>query len=292
MRSMLERADADYRATARRALAEDVYFPRFDRALPFHFDIFSFRTPFGRTDLTAAFAIPAEAVAANRVESGHVYPIALSVILYDTVQGTVTRQDTVHRIRTDRLLGTGEFLRPHVVQPVISSEHTVYRVVVRNPLVGAGTIYAGDTRIRDLGGQNLLISDLVLAEPDSTGDWIRGDLRLALTLPRTFRPGRPFQLFYEVYNLSAGAGYRTQLRVDPIDRGGLFNRVKRLFGGGPPHIDLRFEDTAAPDADGVVQEIRDMGTDLPPGRYRMRLTITDSQSGLSAETETTFDVIG
>jgi hypothetical protein len=290
VRSILERADADYRATARRALAEDVYFLRFDRPLPFHFDIFSFRTPFGRTDLTAAFAIPAEAVAATSVDDAYVYPLEISVILYDTLQGTVTRRDTTQRIRTDRLLGAGEFLRPHVVQPVIASEHTVYRVVVRNPLVDGGTIYAGGTRIRDLGGQGLLISDLVLAEPDSAGDWVRGDLRLALTLPRTFRPDRPFQLFYEVYNLAEGARYRTRLLVDPIDRGGLLGRVRGLFGGGPPRVDLRFEDTAEPDADGVIQEIRDMGTDLPPGRYRMHLTVTNLETGDTAETETTFEV--
>jgi hypothetical protein len=291
VRSMLERADADYRATARRALAEDVHFPRFDRPVPFHFDIFSFRTPFGRTDLTTAFAVPADAVAASPTDNGYVYPIELSVILYDTLQGTVTRRDTVQRIQTDRLLGAGEFLRPHIVQPVIASEHTVYRVVVRSPIVNGGTVYSGGTRIRELGGPGLLISDLVLAEPDSAGDWIRGSLRLALTLPRTFQPGRPFQLFYEVYNLAADTPYRTQLRVDPIDRRGIFDRVKSLFGGGPPRIDLRFEDTAEPDGDGVIQEIRDMGSDLPPGRYRMRLTVTSLTTGEIAETETTFDVV-
>jgi hypothetical protein len=63
-----------------------------------------------------------------------------------------------------------------------------------------------------------------------------------------------------------------------------------LFGGGPPRVDLRFEDTAEPDVDGVIQEIRDMGTDLPPGRYRMLLTITNLETGDTGETETTFEV--
>jgi len=292
VRSIVERADADYRREARLALQADVHYPRFDRPIPFWFDLFSFRTPFGRTDLTAAFAVPADAIAAAEQGDAWVYPLEISVILLDTLQGTVTRRDTLREMVTARLLGSGEFLRPHVVVPVVASEHTVFRVVVRSPIVGTGSVYAGATRIRELGGPGLLVSDLVLAEPDSTGDWVRGNRRLALTLPRRFRPGRPFRLFYEVYNLGAGAAYGTHLEVAPAQSGGLFGRLRSLLGFGAARVDLRFEDRAAPGPDGVVQEMRDLGSDLPPGVYRMRVTVTDNATGETAVTETIFEVIG
>ncbi|MCI0433825.1 MAG: hypothetical protein L0271_09245 [Gemmatimonadetes bacterium] len=291
IRSIVERAEADYRREARLALQSDVHHPRFDRPVPFHFDLFSFRTPFGRTDLTAAFAIPAETVAAMESADGYVYPLELSVILLDTLQGTVTRRDTTRAITTTRLLASGEFLRPHIIVPVVPSEHTVFRVVVRSPIVGGGSVYAGATLIRELGGPGLLVSDLVLAEPDTAGDWVRGDQRLALTLPRRFRPGRPFRLFYEVYNLVPESQYRTRVEVGPAQGRGFFGAVKSLFGFGPPTIDLSFDDRAAPGADGVVQELRDLGTDLPPGTWRMRVTVTDVASGATAVAETIFEVI-
>ncbi len=288
----VESVDAEYRRQARQALASDVYVARYDRELPFHFDVFTFRAPFGRTDLTAAFAIPAEGAAALEEQGRRVYPVALSIILQDTLTDDVTRRDTLVRIATAQPLHAGDFLRAHVTLPVLPSDNTVYRVVARSPVVDAGSVFTGTTRLKDYTGAGLQVSDLVLASPDSAGDWERGDLKLAVTLPRRFQPGHPFTLFYEIYNLAADAPYRTHLTVDPVQGGGALGSVKRLFGGGPPHIDLRFEDRARPDVTGALQELRRLGTDLPPGRYRMRITVTGVQTGERAESETVFEVVG
>ena len=93
--------DADYRQDARRALSSDVYHVQFDRGIDFHYDLFAFRTPFGRTDLTAAFAVRSSDLASIDAGDGRVtYPVLLSVVLIDTLSGEVTRRDTLQRIES------------------------------------------------------------------------------------------------------------------------------------------------------------------------------------------------
>jgi hypothetical protein len=293
IRSLIERVDADYRHDVRRSLGTDVQHARFERGLEFHHDLFAFRTPFGRTDLTAAFAVRVGDLAG--VEAGAdrlVYPLLVSVILIDTLTDEVTRRDTLQRIEVAAAPAPDDWVRTHVEVPVVASEHTVYRVAVRSPAIGAGSLETGGARLRDLGGRGLLLSDLVLAAPDSAGDWVRGATRLALTLPRRYPPGRPFTLFYEVYNLPADARYRTHLRVEAAGRGGALSRIRGLFGGGGPKIDVRYEDVASPDADGVIQEVRRVDPGLPPGRYRMRVVIENTVTGETAESIAEFEVTG
>lgn len=288
---MVENVDADYRRDARRTLESDTYTARFDRALPFHYDLFAFRAPFGRTDLTAAFAVPADAAAAVEEGDRRVYPIAVSVILIDTLTDEVLRRDTLMRVTPQMATDSASYLRGYVTMPVAPSEDIVYRVVVRSTPIGAGAVYAGDTRLKDYTGFGLQISDLVLATPDGNGGWSRGDLNLDVTLPRRFRPDHPFTLFYEIYNLEADDPYRTHLTVEPAGGGGIFGGIKRLLGFGGPRIDLRFEDIARLSPDGSVRELRDLGSDLPPGEYRMTLTVTDARTGEEAESQTIFQVV-
>lgn len=293
IRSLIERADAKYRQEAGRTMGVDVFRARFDRTVEFHHDVFAFRTPFGRTDLTAAFAVRAGDLATVEGRAGGVvYPLLVSVILIDTLTAEVTRRDTLQRIEASAPLAADSYVRTHVTLPVVPSEHTVYRVTVRSPAIGAGDVRSGGARIREFGGSSLQVSDLVLAAPDSAGDWVRGATRLSLTLPRRYPPGRAFTLFYEVYNLPADAVYRTHVRVESAAGGGAFSRIRGLFGGGGPRIDVRYEDVASPDADGVIQEVRRVDTGLPAGRYRMRVVIENAVTGETAESVAEFEVEG
>lgn len=290
IRSVLENAEAEYRQTARRALATDTYYPHWDHPLAYAYDLFSFRTPYGRTDLTAAFAIPAAQLAPVEAGGRTGYLVRVSVILLDTLQGRVTRKDTIQFLPSVVPPADG-FVRTHVMLPVVPSTNTVHRVVVVDGAQpGAGGIYGGAVRLRDFSGGGLMVSDIVLAAPDSAGDWQRGDLRLALALPRRFAPERPFTVFYEVYNLEPDVPFHTRITVDPTDRGGIFNRLKGLLGFGPNRIDLQFDGTANPDENGVQQQVRRVASELPPGSYRMRITVTDTGTRHSATTETTFQV--
>ena len=286
VRSILERADADYRQSARRALRTDTHQRTWAEALAFHSDVFTFRTPFARTDVTAAFAVPTRQLEAVAGSGGREYVLDLSLILTDTLQDLVTRIDTT---RTVRVASADEpFVRTHVTMPVVPSEHTTFRLVASDAVGNAGAVEEGSVRLRDYAGSRLQLSDVVLALPDSAGDWQRGPVELALLLPRSFGPDRPFTVFYEIYNLPADAAYVTEVTVTPAGGRGLLGRI---FGGGRDRIRLRFEGVAKPGADGVVQEIRELAGDLPAGRYRLEIEVTHRVTGESAGTATEFTVL-
>lgn len=303
VRSLLETVDADYRRGARAALRTDTHELRFTGDVAFHHDVFSFRTALERTDLTAAFAIPAAQIEALSGSGGTEFALRVSVILHDTLQDVVTRHDTTRRVRRDttQRIGRGagadisgavardEHVRLHITLPVVPSEHTVYRLVVEDEVSGRGRMETGGAVLRDYSGRDLVVSDVVLALPDSAGDWIRGDMRFALALPRSFAPERPFTVFYEVYNIEGGAPYSTRITVEALERTGIGARIGRIFGGSASRIDLSFDDVARLSTDGVLQESRRVASDLPAGRYRMVVAVTSG--GQTARTETVFSVV-
>jgi hypothetical protein len=289
VRSLLEMADAEYRPGAREAMRSDSYVPTWTADLPYYSDVFTFRTPEARTDLTAAFAIPAAGIEPRALQDGVEYAVRLSVIVTDTLLDVVTRRDTTHRMRFARALRDDELLRTSVSLNVQPSDDAMYRLVAGDSASGRGRMETGSSTIRDYADSGLMVSDIVLAHPDSVGEWKRGDATFALALPRQFEEERPFTVYYEVYNLSADAPYSTRIVVEPTERRGFFSRLGSLFGGGGAAINVRFDDVADPDADGVVAETRRLATDLAAGTYRMVVTIS-TPGGESAVSESTFTV--
>jgi hypothetical protein len=54
-------------------------------------------------------------------------------------------------------------------------------------------------------------------------------------------------------------------------------------------VDVRFDDVAQPDVNGVVAQTRRLASDLGQGTWRMTVTVT-TPDGASATTESTFTV--
>ena len=291
IRSVMERIDADYRRGARAAVARDTHERTFTGELAFHHDIFSFRTPEGRTEVTAGFAIPARDLTAAASVNGTEYAVRLSLIMVDTLIDVVTRADTLQRITLPRAIAADGFLRTHLTLPVLPSEHVSYRLVVEDAGSGRGRMEPGTRAVRDFLRAGPLISDIVLAHPDSTGTWRRGNQAFALALPRRFAAERPFEVYYELYNVPADEPYTTRITVRPATGAGIGGRVRGLFGGGGAAVDVRFDDVARPDAEGAVREARRLATDLRAGRYLMTIEVT-LRSGARVTTETVFTVDG
>ena len=281
---------AELRAAILDALRTDSDRPRFTRELPFYYDIYSFRGPEGRTELTAALAIPGEMMTPVSAPEGAIYALSVSFIVIDTLHQRVSRTDTTFHFRADRFLGAGEYLRTHLRVAAPPSAATVHRLVVVGNAAEPeqGQVYGGESPVPSYAGDSLMISSIVLAESDR-GTWQRGGIELGLVPPRQFRPGVPLHVFYEVYNLPAGAAYTTEILLEPTERG-LLSRIAGALGLGGGQIRLSFAGQAATAPDGTLQELRHVTPSIGPGRYRLRITVTHPATRTSATRETLFTV--
>ena len=291
VRSILASSESDYRQGAREALRTDSYRRAYEDSIPYMYDIFTMRSPFARTELTAVLAVPSRSLVPLLGSAGTRYGLRIGVILMDTLQNSVTRLDTTVVIDEGRLLAPSDYVRTHVTLPVIPSAHTMYKISAEDIVSGRGALVDGVHSLRDYSSSDrLLVSDIVLAIPDSAGEWKRGPQRLALALPRAFEPARPFTVFYEVYNFQPGEAYSTRITVTPGNEKGAGRRILGIFGTKGPAVDVTFDGVAQPDTNGVVQEIRKVASDLAPGTYRLSVQVTGKSSGRTAATETVFTV--
>ncbi|MGD8277033.1 MAG: hypothetical protein PVH00_03355 [Gemmatimonadota bacterium] len=281
---------AEVRRDARAALASDSDRPFFGNSLPFIYDLVAFRGDYGRTDLTAAVALPARALHPTATSSGTRWSIDVSSIVVDTDERRIVRADTSLVIREDGAGTPDDIVLATLAVPVVPGQHLAHRLVVRDRAdTTSGGMLGRVIDIPDFAGDSLMLSDVVLAAPGETGSFRRGSVALRLVPTREYRGGA-FDVFYEVYNLPADHAYATEVRIDRAG-GGIGRAIKRLFGGGGPQVRLRFQGVAQPEPDGVVREIRSVESELSPGRYRIRITLTDDVTGRAVTRERPFTVI-
>jgi hypothetical protein len=274
---------AGHRQAAFDALETDSDYPAFTRDLPFFFDLYTFRGEPGKTSVVAAVAVPFDKLTPKASD----YRLDVSLILADTASRRVIRQDDSLTLAT-KSVNINDLFRLHVELLSPPSRSTVQRVIVSDPSEpGVGQLYGGPFPIPDYSGTRLMISDIVLAEPTPTGRWRRGEVALALVPTGYFRGGS-FNIFYEIYNLAVESPYSTEIVIEPI-RTSAGDKLKGLFGG-KGKMTLRFDGVASSTKDGVLQELRRVDAPLPPGRYRMKVTVTKPETRETATAERTFAV--
>ena len=283
-----EIASTNYRAAAREFLRTDSQPLNFTKDLPFYFDLYTFRGHAGRTSVVAAVAVPVEKLQKSVAALHPAYRIDLSLILVDTASRKVIRQDDSVAITATRAFKNDDLFRMHVEVAVPPSRTTVQRVIVSDPSEpGIGQLYGGPFLIPDYGAPKLMLSDVVLAEPRVEGRWRRGDVALALVPTGRFKGGS-FRVFYEIYNIEKNTAYSTEIEIEPLQRSA-GRKLKELFGAAKRGISLKFDGVALDVRDGALQELRQVEAPLPPGKYRMRITVRTAD-GATARGERLFVV--
>lgn len=254
----------------------------FENQLEYFYDFYSFRGDSGRSALTVAFVIPTDQLRAFLTDSAVVYGVRVSAMVVDTLTREVARVDTMQYYRSARAVPPESYLRTYVQLPVRPSEHSVYRLIVRDAAApGTGALFGGPVEVRSFAGPAVELSDLVVTG-SGAGRWTRGETVLPLTPASAFVSGEPLTLFYEIYNLGPDVPYRTEIQLRPEDPG-LMDRVLGVLRPGSRSLRLSFDAVTPSGADaGAVQEVRTLSADLRPDRYRLTITVTDLGTGEQA----------
>jgi hypothetical protein len=251
------------------------------RPLPFLYDLYTFRGDAG-TLVVAAYAVEAGELEREHVGGGVRYRFDVSLVLNDTnLRSVLSRHDSVYvdvprPLTREHLLFTTVELES---RPSVTMLQRVYMYNATAP--GIGQFYSTPFTVPDYSGRDLMLSDIVLGQPDTDGGWRRGDLAVAILPGRQFR-GSAFDVYYEIYNLKRGSAYRTEIRIERLNVDGAV--------AGAPLVRLSFGGEARAGAGGAVQELRRVESLLPRGRYLMTITVTDTAGRRSASRERAFEV--
>jgi hypothetical protein len=245
------------------------------------FDIYTFKGADRQTDIVAALAVQAARMQSQTLTNGEKrYSVKASVIVFDTATRTVFRKDSSFEAQSIDAATRGSLVLGNLQFPATPAPGMVHRVSVADAYVPArGHLYGGPLKVPDYSGDTLMISDIVLAAPDSVGTFKRGDVSLTLVPWQVF-PRGDFRLFYELYNVSPGNTYTTELIVQSTARSTL-GAIRSLFGNRPL-ISLRFDDVA-PVNTTLIQQVRSARADLEPGEYKLTVRITDKRTGQKIE---------
>lgn len=253
------------------------------RPLPFFYDLYTFRGPAGRTTVVASFSVPAERLQHETIRGEARYRFDVTLVLADTLLRSVFRTDDSVFVRSPHSLPGEHLIHTYIEVQASPSYHTLERVIMSDATTpGIGQLYSAPFLIPDYGGSRLMLSDVVLGQPDPTADWKRGGVSLAL-LPTSRLPGSSFGVYYEIYNLPSEDRYSTELTIERVDDTGV-----RVDGGGV--VRTRFAGEAAPGPDGSVPELRNVGASLGEGRYRLTVRVTDEDNGQTATRGRIFEV--
>ena len=264
------------RQESMRALEQESPRLPFREPIPAFFDFYMFRSADGGTDVVTPIVVPAAAGAAQ--------PLEVLVSFADEGGGVARREATSSSLITEvhqSILSSGEgwgvtYLTT-VVEPAASA---AFRVVVRDPLdPDAGGIWGGTVPIRAFDGPGLQMSDVVVAG-SGPSSWNRGSTRLFLLPARSFQPGTPVALFYELYDMVPGATYETELVLRPVRESVAGRLWTALTGAG--EVRVRFETRAPDDASATMQELRSMQLPMEEGRYSLTVRVTGA-NGQTAE---------
>ena len=274
---------ASHSLDLRKAITSHSVVPKFAADLPFAVDLYQFRQA-GGSVLYTAFA----------TQLRHVQPSTGTRAIGSRVQLVVDTNilavDTV--IRFNVPAGAPEtsaigFIAPLSI-PVLEADGDVL-ITVRGG--AAGRQIQAKHRLRDLSG--FAVSGIVVAEDRETGTFRRGNIRLTANPHGQLPVGATAVLYYEIYGLSEGDAYETELLFERVNEPGLSaDDLKMLIGRARTSLRVQFSGQAENTSDLYgVQERRGITTELAPGLYAVTVRVTQRGSGRVAESRRNVRIV-
>ncbi len=211
--------------------------------------------------------------------------------------------DTVYR-QTDGLTyeaagnqaGEG-ILVPGVLKLTLPPGAYRLEVKAQDRLRGRMGAYRQQVVVEPYGKSQLQISDLELAWQVAAekvdNRFRKGDLNVVPMPSRTFKRGQSVFVYYEIYNLAKDkfgrTNYTVSYTITSKDTPGRVGNISRLFRWGTgrrEELAVTYEQQG--EAAQEVEYVELALDEQVPGRYSLKVSITDKNSGESAEKDVVF----
>ena len=170
----------------------------------------------GRTDranlLQVTWAVPGRALKPEPSDYGFVYPVRLRVTVMDSAGRPVASLDTTKQFLSSTPVPAGENLVDRVAIPVPPGRLT-YRLAVQEGPTAGSILPDATLDVGSFDGSVFSLSSVVLGARNANLLWVRapGDT-IFFNPTAAFRRDREMELYYEVYGLPAGTGYKARSR--------------------------------------------------------------------------------
>jgi tetratricopeptide (TPR) repeat protein len=273
-----------------RSLEGTSYSPPFTAHLAMAWELLQLRGAAGATDVVTAVAV-STASATALVHDG-VLAGQLDIAFVDTA-GMAVRRHAVPLSLGATALPQGGWILLAATTPTPPFAQLQYRVSVTDRGRSAGAIAGGTISVREHAADTVDLSDILIADSRASSSFARGAVRLSLVPLRDLSGDEVFTLYYEIYGLSEGARFNTEIRVEREGEG-LGDSVGILLRGRPAPLRLSF-DGYAPTQHEIfgTQQSRTVSLGgLPAGRYRLTIIVTDELTGRTASRARALSVRG
>ena len=285
-----------YKRAAR--VAPNYYAPEEEAApLDFHYSLADFKGEDDRSLLEIYYGVPILPAHYNSEEDVTRQVLTHHAALISSSLDTVYRQsDGMTYEAAGNLAGEGIQV-PGVLK--LNLPPGAYGLEVRSQdrLRGRVGAYRQQVVVEPYGDDRLQMSDLELAwrvvRDEGDVRFTKGDLYVVPMPSRTYKKGHSVFVYYEIYNLAKDefgqTDYNVSYTITSADAPVTMSNISRLFrwdSGKREELAVTYEQQGE-----ATQEVEYVELDLAgqlPGRYTLKVTINDRNSGALAEKDAVF----
>ena len=265
--------------------------------LDFHYSLADFKGSDDRSLLEIYYGVPVRT--GHYVSEENVTRLVLThhAALISSALDTVYRKTNEIDYKAEgNQAGEGQLV-PDVLK--LNLPPGAYRLEVKSQDRAKGRmgIYQQQVVVEPYGGDGLQISDLELAwritAEKSEGRFAKGDLQVIPMPSRTYRKGQSVFVYYEVYNLKKDefgqTNYNVSYTITSNEAPQQASNISRLFRWGTgtrEELAVSYEQLG--DAAREVEYVELALDDQVPGRYSLKVSINDRNSGTSVEKDAVF----
>ncbi|OGG55509.1 MAG: hypothetical protein A3F84_29685 [Candidatus Handelsmanbacteria bacterium RIFCSPLOWO2_12_FULL_64_10] len=279
------------------AVSPDFYAPEYDVApFNFYFDLADFRGRDGRSALEVYYGVPRAAARYVPAEDVTRLVVERQAALIPTASDTVYRAAGELVYEAPGNQGSEGAFVPDVVRLEVPAGTYRLEVRTRDRMTGRLGLYRKDIQVDAYGGKRLGVSDLELAWRVSEGQlrdkFSKGELRVIPMPTRTYRKGQNVFTYYEIYNLKPDGEGQTKYQVEYVigqRERGILSRLVGTFAGKREEVTVGYEGRGFREMEAAYKEI-DLKV-FEPGRYYLKVVVTDLNSGETAAKEASFGVV-